>query len=102
MGHTAQCTVSSSVTLYILSTIARKIYFKLKTNTQWKFQGVSSCSTNSQLAKFHVQIQVPVHMAYPVIALILQSTKKTNIILSAPGKMYNDPLITVNGQILIY
>ena len=42
-------------------------------------------------------------MDYSVIALILQSTKKTNVVLqSAPGKLYNDPLITVNGQILIY
>ena len=41
-------------------------------------------------------------MDYPVIALILQSTKKTNnVLLSAPGKLYNDPLITVNGPILI-
>ena len=42
-------------------------------------------------------------MDYSVIALILQSTKKTNVVLqSAPGKLYNDPLITVNGQIRIY
>ena len=42
-------------------------------------------------------------MDYSVIALILKSTKKTNVVLqSAPGKLYNDPLITVNGQILIY
>ena len=30
-------------------------------------------------------------------------TKKTDVVLqSAPGKLHNDPLITVNGQILIY
>ena len=41
-------------------------------------------------------------MDYSAIALILQSTKKTNVVLqSAPVKLYNDPLITVNGQILI-
>ena len=34
---------------------------------------------------------------------ILKSTKKTNLVLqSASGKLYHDPLITVNGQILIY
>ena len=44
-----------------------------------------------------------IHMDYSVIALILKSTKKTNVVLqSAPEKLYNDPLITVNGQILIY
>ena len=44
-----------------------------------------------------------IHIDYSVIALILKSTKKTNVVLqSAPGKLYNDPLITVNGQILIY
>ena len=42
-------------------------------------------------------------MDYPVIAMILQSTNKTNVVLqSAPGKLYNDPLITVNRQILLY
>ena len=40
---------------------------------------------------------------YSAIAMTLQSTKKTNVVLqSAPGELYNDPLITVNGQILIY
>ena len=43
-----------------------------------------------------------IHMDYSVIALILQSTKKKNVLQSAPGKLSNDPLITVNGQILIY
>ena len=42
-------------------------------------------------------------MDNPVIAMTLQSTKKTNVVLqSVSGKLYNDPLITVNGQILIY
>ena len=42
-------------------------------------------------------------MDYSVIALILQSTKKKNVVLQpAPGKLSNDPLITVKGQILIY
>ena len=39
----------------------------------------------------------------PVIAMTLQSTKKTNVVLRAPigtGKLYNNPLITTNGQIL--
>ena len=41
-------------------------------------------------------------MDYPVIAMTLQLTKKTNVELqSAPGKLYNNLLITVNGQILI-
>ena len=52
-------TESSSLILYKPATIARKIYFKLKTNTQGKFKGVSSRSTNSQLPRFHVQMQVP-------------------------------------------
>ena len=44
-----------------------------------------------------------IHMDYSVIALILQSTKKKNVVLQpAPGKLSNDPLITVKGQILIY
>ena len=38
---------------------------------------------------------------YSAIAMTLQSTKKTNVVLqSAPGELYNDPLITVNGQII--
>ena len=50
--------LASSVILYKPATIARKICFKLKTYTQGKFNGVSSSSRNSQLAKFHVQMQV--------------------------------------------
>ena len=54
-------TESSSVILYKPATMARKIYFKLNkyaVRTQGKFKGVSSSSTNSQLAKFQVQMQV--------------------------------------------
>ena len=43
------------------------------------------------------------HLDYTLIALIFHSSKRTKVVLqSAPGKLYNDPLITVNGQILIY
>ena len=52
--YTVSGTESSSLILYKPATIA-----KLKTNTQGKFKGVSSRSTNSQLAQFHIQMQVP-------------------------------------------
>ena len=42
-------------------------------------------------------------MDYPMIAFILHQQKRQHVVLqSASGKLYNDPLISANGQILIY